>query len=119
MNVVGSRPDGWWRDRQGALERLVRQTEQWADGEDEKVALVLERPPALPIASEVVEVAWAPAPGRNAADAEIVRRLPGWLAEGGEVTVVTSDRDLASRARSLGAGVEGASSFRRRLPRLD
>jgi predicted RNA-binding protein with PIN domain len=119
MNVVGSRPDGWWRDRQGALERLVRQTERWADGKDEKVAVVLERPPSSPIASEAVEVAWAPKPGRNAADAEIVRRLPEWLEEDDEVTVVTSDRALASRARSLGAEVEGANSFRRRLPSLD
>ncbi|MBM3141325.1 MAG: NTP pyrophosphohydrolase, partial [Chloroflexi bacterium] len=24
MNVIGSRPDGWWRDRPGAARRLVR-----------------------------------------------------------------------------------------------
>ena len=23
MNVIGSRPDGWWRDREGAIRRLV------------------------------------------------------------------------------------------------
>jgi len=23
MNVIGSRPDGWWRDRRGAIEVLV------------------------------------------------------------------------------------------------
>lgn len=115
MNVVGSRPDGWWKDRHGALERLVEQTERWAAEAGEDVAVVLEQPPSPPIASKAVEVVWAASPGPNSADAEIVRRLPDWLAAAGEVTVVTSDRDLVDRVRSLGAEVEGASAFRRQL----
>jgi rRNA-processing protein FCF1 len=114
MNVIGSRPDGWWRDRAGAIERLVAELDRWAAGVDEAVTVVLERPPADPIAVEHVEVAWAPRPGPNAADEEILRRLDGWLGEG-PVTVVTSDRDLAQRARAQGAEVEPASTFRRRL----
>ncbi len=115
MNVVGSRPDGWWRDRRGALERLVEQVGAWANGAGERVTVVLEQPPASPLASETVEVVWAPSPAPNSADAEIVRRLPQWIAAEGDVIVVTSDRDLAARARSLGVAVEGASAFRRRL----
>ena len=30
MNVIGSRPDGWWRDRDGAMRRLVDQVRAWA-----------------------------------------------------------------------------------------
>ena len=116
MNVIGSRPDGWWRDRAGAIRRLVGELDRWAAGVEEAVTVVLEGEPREPIATEHVEVAWAPHPGRNAADEEIIRRLEGWLAEG-EVTVVTSDRDLAERARAQGAEVEGALSFRTRLDR--
>jgi hypothetical protein len=115
MNVIGSRPDGWWKDRRGAVGRLVEQVERWASGAGEPVTVVLERPPSPPIVSDTVEIAWAPHPAPNSADAEIVRLLPRELEEDSEVTVVTSDRDLADQARSLGAGVEGAASFRRRL----
>jgi predicted RNA-binding protein with PIN domain len=114
MNVIGSRPDGWWRDRRGAIERLVEQLENWAEKNGEKVTVVLEGPPSPPLRSEVIEISWAPRPGANSADGEIVRRLPEWLDEG-EVTVVSSDRDLAQRARSLGAAVEPAAAFRTRL----
>ncbi|MGE5857760.1 MAG: RNA-binding protein, partial [Solirubrobacterales bacterium] len=29
MNVIGSRPDGWWKDRHAAMLRLVDQLERW------------------------------------------------------------------------------------------
>src|SRR6478735_7920132 len=31
MNVIGSRPDGWWRDREGAIRRLIDEVRAWAD----------------------------------------------------------------------------------------
>lgn len=114
MNVIGSRPDGWWRDRRGAIERLVAALERWAERSGERVTVMLERPPRPPIESATVAVEHAPAPAPNSADDELVRRLERWTAEG-EVVVVTSDRDLAARARDRGAAVEGASEFRRRL----
>jgi len=114
MNVVGSRPDGWWRDRAGAVERLVGQLEAWAESSGERVTVVLEKQPNRPIETGRVEVAWASSPGRDAADDEIVGRLPEWVAAG-EVVVVTSDRELAGRARAAGAAVEPASGFRRQL----
>jgi hypothetical protein len=30
MNVIGSRPDGWWRDRGRATRRLIDQIDRWA-----------------------------------------------------------------------------------------
>jgi uncharacterized protein YaiI (UPF0178 family) len=54
----------------------------------------------------------APRPGRDAADDEIVRLL---AASDEPSIVATSDAKLAERARALGARVEGAGAFRRRL----
>ncbi len=114
MNVIGTRPDAWWKDRDGAMVRLVDRLERWAATEGEDVVVVFERPPSPPIRSSVVEVAHAPKPGRNAADDEIVRRLRDDEAPH-EVRVVTSDRGLAERAYAAGATVEGADSFRSRI----
>jgi hypothetical protein len=113
MNVIGSRPDGWWRDRHAAMERLVAQLEDLAAGGDE-ITVFFERQPEPAIESESVEVAHAPVAIPNAADDEIVRRL-AVEPSATEITVVTSDRRLAARARAIGARVEGASEFRRRL----
>ena len=93
MNVIGSRPDGWWRDRERAIARLVGQVDRWAEHADERVTVMLEHEPREEVVAERVEVAWAPDRGADAADREILRRLPDWLAED-EVVVVTSDRDL-------------------------
>jgi hypothetical protein len=30
MNVIGSRPDGWWRDRRAAMEALISDLDRWA-----------------------------------------------------------------------------------------
>ena len=118
MNVIGSRPDGWWRDRRGAIEKLVAQLDRWASRSGvEEVTAVLEKPPSPPLEAAVTKIAWAPRPGPDSADAEILSRLDVWLAEG-EVTVVTSDRELAAGARSLGAGVQPSSEFRRLLDSL-
>jgi predicted RNA-binding protein with PIN domain len=112
MNVIGSRPDAWWRDRDAAMARLVDLLERWAAETGEDVTVVFERPPSPPIRSTVIEVANAPRPRADAADDEIVRRV---ALEADPVWVVTSDRALADRARARGAVVEGAHSFRRRL----
>jgi len=114
MNVIGSRPDGWWRDRHAASVRIVEQLERWAVRRGEQVTVVFERPPSPPICSEVVEVACAPRPLRDSADDEIVRRV---LAdpEPSAIGVVTSDKALADRVRAAGASVQPAGSFRARL----
>jgi predicted RNA-binding protein with PIN domain len=117
LNVIGSRPDGWWRDRHGAMVRLVELLERFAEASGEEVTVVFEQPPSPPIDSELVEVAHAPRARPNAADEEIVRRL-GVDRDPGEIRVVTSDRRLAEQARVAGAAVEPATLFRRRLEEL-
>jgi predicted RNA-binding protein with PIN domain len=114
MNVIGTRPDAWWRDRDAAMLRLVDLLERWAAAEGEDVVVVFERRPSPPIRSSVIEVASAPRPKPDAADDEIIRRL-ALEAHVAAVRVVTSDRWLAQRARALGATVEAAESFRRRI----
>jgi predicted RNA-binding protein with PIN domain len=116
MNVIGTRPDGWWKDRHAAMERLVDQLESWAAGAGEKVIVVFERPPSPPIESQVIDVTSAAEAAPNAADEEIIRRLRD-DPHPEEIRVVTSDRELADRVRALEAAVESAKSFRRRLDR--
>jgi predicted RNA-binding protein with PIN domain len=117
MNVIGSRPDGWWRDREGAIRRLVGQVDRWAERGDERVTVMLEREPRGEVDAERVEIAWAREGGADAADREILRWLPDWLAED-EVTVVTSDRDLRTKARAAGAAVVSSRRFRAELDSL-
>jgi predicted RNA-binding protein with PIN domain len=114
MNVIGSRPDKWWRDRDAAMARLVDLLERWVAEDGDDVTVVFERAPSPPIRSTVIEVAHAPRRKANAGDDEIIRRLAA-EARPEQVWVVTSDRLLADRARARGAVVEGADSFRRRL----
>lgn len=114
MNVIGTRPDAWWRDRDAAMLRLVDQLERWAAAEGEDVTVVFERPPRPPIRSTVIDVVHAPRPKRDAADDEIVRRLRA-DAQPALVRVVTSDRWLADRVSAEGATVEGSMSFRNRI----
>ena len=117
LNVIGTRPDAWWRDRHGAMVRLVDLLERFTAATGEDVTVVFEQPPSPPIASTLVEVAHAPHARRDAADDEIVRRL-GADRHPGQIRVVTSDRRLADQARAAGAVVEPAASFRTRLEAL-
>jgi predicted RNA-binding protein with PIN domain len=111
MNVVGTRPDQWWRDRHAAMLRLVDQLERWSASGGDDVTVVFEQPPSPPIRSTVIVVAHAPRGRANSADDEIVRLLVA-DPRPGEIRVVTSDRWLADRARAAGATVEPASTFR-------
>ena len=117
LNVIGVRPDGWWRDRHGAMVRLVDLLERFAAAAGEDVTVVFEKPPSPPIASTLVEVAHAPRARPDAADDEIVRRLAA-DPDPSQIRVVTSDRRLADQARAAGAAVEPAASFRSRLEAL-
>ena len=109
MNVIGSRPDGWWRDRPGAMRRLVAQLE----GLEDPVAVIFDGADAG-VRSERVEVAFATRRGRNAADDDIVARVAS-DPDPASLTVVTSDAELERRVREHGAHVEGAGAFLRRL----
>lgn len=111
MNVIGTRPDAWWRDRHAAMVRLVDLLERWAAAEGDDVTVVFEHPPRPPIRSTVIAVVHAPRGRANSADDEIVRRLQA-DPKPAEVRVVTSDNWLADRSRAAGATVEPASRFR-------
>ncbi len=117
MNVIGSRPDGWWRDRAGAIERLVGQVDRWAEHRGERVTVMLEHEPRGKLRVDRVEIAWAGVGGPDAADREILARLPRWLAED-DVLVVTSDRDLRTKAVAAGAAVTPSRPFRAELDSL-
>ncbi len=116
MNLIGSRPDGWWRDREGAWRRLAAELERFALAGGDEVRLVLDgRRPADWPEEGAVEVAFARG-GRGAGDDAIVERVAA-DPRPETLTVVTSDRGLAERVGELGAEVVGAGEFRRRLDR--
>jgi predicted RNA-binding protein with PIN domain len=117
-NVIGSRPDGWWRDRAAATRRLVEQLAAWAARGGGRVTVVFDgaRPQRFD-APEAVEVIFAERSGRDAAD-DVIAALVADAAPGDRVDVVTSDRGLAERVRAHGATVVGSRGFRDRLDGL-
>lgn len=117
MNVIGSKPDGWWKDRRGAMAGLVERLERWAAAEDRRVTVVFEGPTTPPIESDTVEVTHAPRPHANSADDEIVRLVRA-DSRPHEITVATSDGALAERVRALGALVRPAAGFRDLIDRF-
>jgi predicted RNA-binding protein with PIN domain len=113
MNVIGSRPTGWWHDRPGAMRDLVEELEAFAGRGRDEVTVVLDGKP-FDLEGDAVDVRFASRRGPNAADddiAAIVQDAP----EPGAISVVTSDGDLARRVRDAGASVVGAGEFRRLL----
>jgi len=113
-NVIGSRPDGWWRDRAGAAERLLMSLEGLADlvaapAGDVRITgvrVVLEGQSRRarhesPAGSRLV-VVHASADG----DSQIVDVAAHVLAEGAVPLVVTADRGLRQRL-PLGAETAG------------
>ncbi|WP_111508679.1 NYN domain-containing protein [Mycobacterium kyogaense] len=114
MNVIGARPDGWWRDRHAAMVTLVHALETWASAEGVDVTVVFEQPPCPPIESTVVTVAHAPAAAPNSADDEIVAVIRA-DEHPDDLVVVTSDRALIERARAAGATVVSPGRLRAQL----
>ncbi|HVX23665.1 MAG TPA: NYN domain-containing protein [Acidimicrobiales bacterium] len=117
MNLMGSRPDGWWRDRAGARRRLVGELATFvaaAPGDQVTVVFDGRWQPDEVAAGDAVGVAVAFAPGGpDAADrviADLARADPDGL------TVVTSDRALVARVEAAGVPVVGVAAFRRLLP---
>ena len=100
MNVIGSRPTGWWHDRPGAMQQLVHELEVL----DDPVTVVFDGRPFDVQDAGDIDVRFASRSGRNAADDDIAELVAG-AADPGELTVVTSDRELVARVR--GHGVRG------------
>jgi 8-oxo-dGTP diphosphatase len=133
-NVIGSRPDGWWRDRAGAARRLVGQIEALAQAGLASCDLA-----EVPVADGLAGLDWwfprfvvvlegaaaaaaEPAPqvprltlvrAAGSGDDEIARQaaeLPGVR------LVVTADRELRARCEAVGASVVGPRWLLDRLP---
>ena len=108
-NVVGSVPDGWWRDRRGAAERL-------------RDRLAADGVPGRPGPVEIVLVVEGAARGVESAPGVRVESAPGsgddhmvdLVAQAGDrpVLVVTADRELRRRVGELGAEVTGPRTVR-------
>ena len=116
MNVIGSRPTGWWRDRPGAMRDFVEELEAFAGRGGEEVTVVLDGKP-FDLEGDRVDVRFASRRGPDAADDDIAALVAADTDAGG-LRVVTSDADLERRVREHGAEVEGAGAFRRRLDGL-
>ncbi len=100
-NVVGSRPDGWWKDRPGAARRLHDQLVT-ADLSCDEVVLVLEGAAKGGVRAGrdgFVRTVHA----RGSGDDEIVAQASASTERGDTVTVVTADRMLQSRVSAAGA----------------
>jgi predicted RNA-binding protein with PIN domain len=121
MNVIGSRPNGWWRDRDGAARTLLTRLASLAASEGIEVTAVLDGRPLQEMPEgehRGVHVVYARRPGRDAADDRIVE-LVAEDADVASLEVVTSDRGLAERVRAHGASVRGTSTLLARLDAIE
>ena len=106
-NVVGSRPDGWWRDRAGAAQRLHRAIAA-ADLGHDQIVLVLEGQATRgQPAGEVGAIHTVHAPGSG--DDTIVDQVRARNTDGNDVVVVTADRELRERVAAAGGSSVGPS----------
>jgi predicted RNA-binding protein with PIN domain len=114
-NVIGSVPDGWWRDRPAAVRRLVERLQCYVTASGEPLQVVFDVPQAdLPEGDHAgVVVHYATRRGRDAADDRILELLDTGFDD--PFDVVTSDRNLAEGARRRGANVIGAGTLLARL----
>jgi 8-oxo-dGTP pyrophosphatase MutT (NUDIX family) len=127
-NVVGSRPDGWWKDRAGAARRLIADVSAVCSAgiADDAVPQTLARPRlqrwwpvAIVVLEGVARSAAEPEDGDPAGGAVHVVAAPGAgddaivaaVAAAGEgpIVVVTADRELRGRCERLGAVAAGPS----------
>ena len=110
MNVIGSRPTGWWRDRPRAMRELVDEL----SGLGEPVTVVFDGRAFELQGGDLVDVRFASRRGRDAADDDIAALVEA-AEHPHELRVVTSDSELSRRVRAHGAEVVGAGAFRDRL----
>lgn len=116
MNVIGSRPDGWWRDRDGAVRRLHEGLVALTGTGTDTFVLVLDGRPLsdLPEHDGTVAVRYARRAGADAADDRIVE-LVAADADPATLVVVTADRGLRERLAALNAAVVGPRGLWARL----
>jgi 8-oxo-dGTP pyrophosphatase MutT (NUDIX family) len=125
-NVMGSRPDGWWRDRAGAARRLIDEIGGLAMTGVVSLPASLDGPalerwfPRFVVVLEGAAAAGVADPGpddvaadgsqvrivraKGSGDDEIVRQA---AETSGPCLVVTADRELRARCEAVGAAVTG------------
>jgi rRNA-processing protein FCF1 len=99
-NVVGSRPDGWWRDRARAAARLHGRL-AIADTSYDEIVLVLEGQAraGVPKGKDAhLRTVHAARDG----DSAIVAASSDLRDRGDDVVVITADRGLSQRVEALG-----------------
>ena len=111
-NVMGSRPNGWWRNRAAAAERLVAEVAPLTRSSDDAWTIVFDgsAPPGMASPHERLAVVYAGHARRDGADdriVELVEALPDPVA----ALVYTSDSALRARVHALGAEVAGARAL--------
>ena len=102
-NVVGSRPDGWWRDRPGAALRLHGRLAV-ADLTYDEVVLVLEGQARAGVPAGT-DGPLRTVHARRDGDEAIVTAVRAAVGGDGDVVAVTADRALAQRVEAAGARV--------------
>ena len=111
-NVMGSRPDGWWRDRAGAARRLVAEIIPLALDHGGQWTIVFDgrEPPRMPLLPECLTVVHTGHGRRDGADdriVELVHEQPHRAAP----LVYTSDSKLRTRLNALGTRVMGSGTL--------
>jgi predicted RNA-binding protein with PIN domain len=114
MNVIGSRPDGWWRNRKQAVVKLVDSLDAWASAIGERVTVVFDgnRPSELADDERTVEAVFA---GRARTADDVIAGMVAADPDPRSLLVVTSDSELVRRVEAHGARVLGSGAFRSRL----
>jgi predicted RNA-binding protein with PIN domain len=116
MNVIGSRPDGWWNDRDEAMRAFAVALDDHAASTGRDITVVFDTDPGRLPKPQHIEIVLASQSGRNAADHEI-QRLVDEAEDPTSLQIVTSDRALRECVAATGAEVVSAGKFRRELDR--
>lgn len=114
MNVIGSRPDGWWNDPKRAMREFAAALDEFAATSRDEVTVVFDSDPRIDHPPEHIKVVVARRTGRNAADHEIEQIVLG-AEDPADLRVVTSDKRLVEKVTEAGATVVSSGRFRTRL----
>ena len=118
MNLIGARPNGWWKDRSQAMRLLAWELRAYAEETGEELTVVFDGRPIPEVLRGLgIKVQFAPG-GANAADRRI-EQLVSDHADPASIEVITSDKALTRAVTDAGATVTGSGDFRARLDEFD